>query len=300
MEEQKPFLPVPPVLEDNEPLPIVADAAPDPAEEKRRARREKCRSFFAAVGYLGIYLGVQLVITVPYAVLVVMRAVLEYGTDIDAILTAVIATVSDNAILLTAISGAATLFVLWLIFVCRKKRFLREISLNSVRGKPLWPVLLLGLCANLFISGALSFLPKSWLASYSDMSSMLLGDISPLLIAFVVLLAPVVEEVVFRGLIYTRLRRALPHWLALVLAALTFGVMHQHPVWIAYTFLLGLLLCLMLDWYGSLLASIVLHLSFNASSFLEMLLIPVPAAVVLIVSGAAAAFLIYYIRRRTA
>lgn len=284
-----------------EPTPPADGIDPtEAAEAAAAARRYRRRSFAAAFGYLGIYLGTQIVLILPFTVLVIMRAVMEYAGDMDAVLAAVTATVADKAILLTAASGALTVVVLWILFACRKKRFLSEISLLPLRGRPVWPVLLIGICANLSVSGVLSLLPAHWLQSYSDISTMLLGEISPLLVLFVVLLAPVVEEIVFRGLIYTRLRRALPRIAALLLASLLFGLLHEHPVWIAYTFVLGLLLNLIFDWYGSLLAPICLHLAFNGASFLSLLTEGLPVIAVIGVSLPACVALLVYIRRKTA
>lgn len=273
---------------------------PDPAAGKRAARRARLRAFWAALMYLGIYLGMQLLVAVPYIVLVIMRAVLEFGSDMDALVPAILTTVTENAVLLTTISGVATLLVLWLIFACRKRNFLREIRLVPMRGKPVWALALLGPLANVCIASILALLPEAWVNSYNDTSSLLLGDMSPLFLVFVVLLAPAVEEVVFRGLVYTRLSRALPRPAALLLAAFVFGVMHQHPVWIVYTFLLGLLLCLAMDWYGSLWATLVLHLAFNASSFFTLLLGDLPPILLLAATGPAIALLIRYMYRRAA
>lgn len=54
----------------------------------------------------------------------------------------------------------------------------------------------------------------------------------PLLMTFVslVVLPPLVEEVVFRGFMYTGLRRKLKPWLAIVFTSLIFGIAHLHPL----------------------------------------------------------------------
>ena len=82
-------------------------------------------------------------------------------------------------------------------------------------------------------------------------------------IVAVVLVAPVVEEFIFRGLIMTRLAQAMPGWLAAALSAAIFGLCHGHPVWFAYTFVLGVLFGLMDLRLGSIWPSILAHMVFN-------------------------------------
>jgi len=80
----------------------------------------------------------------------------------------------------------------------------------------------------------------------------------------IALVAPVVEEFIFRGLMMTRLAQAMPGWLAAALSAAIFGVCHGHPVWFAYTFVLGLAFGLMDLRLGSIWPSILAHMAFNA------------------------------------
>ena len=53
---------------------------------------------------------------------------------------------------------------------------------------------------------------------------------------------PLAEELTFRGVIQTRLERAMPPWLALVLQAAIFGLVHGTPIQMVYAFLMGLAL----------------------------------------------------------
>lgn len=78
-----------------------------------------------------------------------------------------------------------------------------------------------------------------------------------------VIVAPITEELVFRGLIFTRLRQGMPQVLALLITCVVFGLLHGQPIWMAYAFLLGLLLNWVYIRYRSLLANIVLHVTFN-------------------------------------
>ena len=88
-------------------------------------------------------------------------------------------------------------------------------------------------------------------------------------------LAPVAEELLFRGLIYPAVKRAGFPWLALWGTSLFFAVIHFNLA----TFLPLLVLALVLTWLyeqtGNLLAPIVAHATFNALQFSMFYLLPV-------------------------
>ncbi len=75
--------------------------------------------------------------------------------------------------------------------------------------------------------------------------------------------APVSEELLFRQVIYKRLREISPVWPAVILSALLFGLYHGNPVQGIYAFIMGILLALVYEWTGSLLAPVVFHMVAN-------------------------------------
>ncbi|MCE1197888.1 MAG: CPBP family intramembrane metalloprotease [Marinilabiliales bacterium] len=86
----------------------------------------------------------------------------------------------------------------------------------------------------------------------------------------VALLAPVVEELIFRGVIFSGfLRNYRPGW-AIFFSSLLFALFHLNPWQLGPTFLLGLLLGLVRWRTGSLLASIFTHALHNSMVFLSV------------------------------
>ena len=64
-----------------------------------------------------------------------------------------------------------------------------------------------------------------------------------------VAVAPIVEEVFFRGFLYNTLRTVCPLWLATVLQAAFFGCGHLYePLGVVVTFAIGLLLAGIYEW----------------------------------------------------
>ncbi len=86
------------------------------------------------------------------------------------------------------------------------------------------------------------------------------------------LVVPAAEELLFRGLCYRSLRGAFSVRFAIVLQALIFAGFHQNPLQILYAFPVALVLGLVYEWSGSLLAPILLHMAFNNGNQLLALL----------------------------
>ncbi|MBX7158646.1 MAG: CPBP family intramembrane metalloprotease [Verrucomicrobiae bacterium] len=79
-----------------------------------------------------------------------------------------------------------------------------------------------------------------------------------------VILAPLSEEILFRGFLYAWFKSFWPRWLALFITAILFSAMHQHlPVFLPLMFL-GIFLGLLYELTGSLWTNIGLHALFNA------------------------------------
>jgi membrane protease YdiL (CAAX protease family) len=86
-----------------------------------------------------------------------------------------------------------------------------------------------------------------------------------LTIGVAVVVAPVTEEVLFRGFLHGLLKRPAGTLPALVFNAALFAVVHGSQPAIAPLFLLGLLFGIAYEFTGSLLVPIVMHVIFNAA-----------------------------------
>lgn len=156
-------------------------------------------------------------------------------------------------------------------------------------GKNLVLFVLLGLGGQCFFTGAIGLLmghfPNFFEAYTETIQSLIQGNVF-VVVLYTVLIAPVAEEVVFRGVILHKARRVLPFLGANVLQAAFFGIYHQNIVQGIYAALCGFLFGLVCRKFNSLYASILLHILVNASAFLVMLL-PVSdmSSIVLLIGG---------------
>lgn len=85
-----------------------------------------------------------------------------------------------------------------------------------------------------------------------------------------VLIAPVCEEIFFRGMFYSALRSRLSVKSAVLIAATVFGLVHWfpggQPLWSAFPrAVIGVALCLLYERSGSLYPGIAMHMTINSS-----------------------------------
>ena len=83
------------------------------------------------------------------------------------------------------------------------------------------------------------------------------------------------EEIVFRGCIFSVLKRNMNIVIALIIQALIFAIVHENIVQSSYVFFLGLVLGFVFIYTGSLLGNIICHITFN---LFGMVLLPLLAS----------------------
>ena len=71
------------------------------------------------------------------------------------------------------------------------------------------------------------------------------------------------EELIFRGLLFKRLREVMPMVPAVIYSALFFGLYHGNLVQIIYGTICGLLLAYVYEKFGSLKAPVLMHMTMN-------------------------------------
>lgn len=219
--------------------------------------------------YYGLFLGIQVIAGFMFSLAVGILIGFKSGLtgempsseDYTLMVSQMLQEGTGLLVILYTIPG---LLLLWLFFLIRGKKLTRESGMVSYPVSLLPPVILLALGLTFFLNTVLNLLPQSWLESYSESSSALgQGPFFPMLIATGIC-APFFEEIIFRGLILSRLKKAMPLWVAMVISSLLFGLAHGHPVWIAYAFCLGMAFCFVAERTGSIWTTILIHAIFNS------------------------------------
>jgi membrane protease YdiL (CAAX protease family) len=151
------------------------------------------------------------------------------------------------------------------------------LSLDSLKSG--WRVALVGLGAAFVpvaISGALAqwFFEKIGLSiELQTLMRLFLSIENPFLRlaigAIAVIGAPLVEETLFRGILYPTLKKRLGFGLAIFLTSALFAVVHYHALTALPLTILAIALTLVYEWRGNLVSCILLHALFNLTSLLN-------------------------------
>lgn len=96
------------------------------------------------------------------------------------------------------------------------------------------------------------------------------------ILAFVtlVVIAPVAEEILFRGYLFGKLSKFVPIWIAILLTSVLFGFIHGAWNLAIDTFALSVVMCLLRLATGSLWAPIMLHMTKNGIAFYILFINP--------------------------
>lgn len=136
-----------------------------------------------------------------------------------------------------------------------------------------WPIMILAGNVSRWVSEAIRGEPENPLAhkTLELLADASFGDLWPwLTITSVIVIAPIVEEVIYRGCLQGALRSLTRSpWPALVLSSLAFSAMHFSAaslVALPGLFILGLSLGLAYERSGRLAVPIVMHMLFNAGN----------------------------------
>ena len=211
----------------------------------------------------------------------------------------------------TIVEGVAALVTIPIMLTLFHKDRVMEKHAGIVpnRTAPLWKYFALILMTlalslgfnNLVLIGNLA----SYDSAYEETLSTLYAAAFPVQIVCLGILVPICEELVFRGLMYKRLRERAPFWQAALYASAVFAFLHMNMIQMFYGFLMGMAFCYIYEKYGSVKAPILAHISVNLLSvfateyhlFDWLLQEPVRAGVITVACAALASSMFLYIQR---
>lgn len=136
---------------------------------------------------------------------------------------------------------------------------------------------LIGIELSVFLSAVLSMFPEDlgMIEAYIAASEERFQRTDLFLILFsLVVIAPLSEEIIFRGYMLSRLLTQFSEKTAIIMSAVIFALCHTDPIWIVYALIMGLFLAKVSILEDNIFYSLVLHAGFNLPSviiiFLQM------------------------------
>lgn len=114
-----------------------------------------------------------------------------------------------------------------------------------------------------FLSESFAFWSGHW-SNYLQLTESLTDSSNVLLqiLAFVILV-PIAEELIFRGVVVGELKRVFPDWVTILVSGVFFAIIHMNVVQSSYVLLAGIVLGAIYVWSGSLWMVILIHAVFN-------------------------------------
>lgn len=226
--------------------------------------------------YLGVTFAVEFIFMIAVAVLGISR----YGaTDQAQLYDFIMNATMSQALSMTLLAGLATAPILIFIYIRDNNKDRRNGTFVKYKLNNILKYLLIipfgvfnMLWANYFVALLQLVMPKFMLESYTDTQQIIEGGgfLIQLLTAGIV--APIVEELIFRGLVYRRTKKMTGTIAAAIFSAALFGVFHGNWVQAPYAFIIGIVAVFVYEKFKSIVAPIMLHMSANILSVLIMTL----------------------------
>lgn len=230
----------------------------------------KLKAILHALFYVFIFFSCQYTVTAGY-MMSLMSGSLMNGTFDETAILSITEQILSQTVIISLISGLLTLLVVCLLQRIRGRSPAKEFGLRRINLQRIPTLLLFGMALNIFVSGTISLLPlpESVLEAFENQYAALYGDVPLALEIFsIAVVTGITEEIVFRGLVHSRLSTAYSSKTVILIAAIIFGLAHGTPLAVAYAALLGMLFGELYEKFHSVLPSILCHVAFNATSYL--------------------------------
>ncbi|MCR5836019.1 MAG: CPBP family intramembrane metalloprotease [Lachnospiraceae bacterium] len=107
-----------------------------------------------------------------------------------------------------------------------------------------------------------SFMSQNMLDDYARVEKIIYGSSFIVVLLSSGVLGPIVEELVFRGLVYKRLRKCFGFFSSAIASAIIFGFFHLNMVQFVYAFIMGIIMAFVFENYG-IIGSSIMHMTAN-------------------------------------
>lgn len=215
--------------------------------------------------YLAVYFIVQLAVTIIYTIgYIVYLAIQRYPlTEItmDSILK------NTSTVMLVSIIISIPLYVL--VSKIKKESFIEVCGFRRINAVNIGLNSILGISMGIFIMLALTYLnyilPLEKISqNYEEIMKAVMSGNFIIVFITVGIFGPIIEEIIFRGLILNELKKVSPVIAAVIIQAVLFGAYHMNPLQSSYAFVVGIVLGLVAVLTRSIWAPILVHVFFNS------------------------------------
>ena len=229
-------------------------------------------------GPLFVYLGITYAVKLIYSIWIFYEQFNIW--DINAAFNGLLYTEELKKVSMSytlIMSGVAIVITIPVLLWLMKKDFEYPVNLRQrervfqwnkyCKGKDFKAIpvfILLGAFATLGLSRVILMLPIDGILGDYGATMKAYGMSSPLIQVIVLgILSPIVEEILFRGLVYKRLKVYYEATIAAYISAIIFEIAHFNLIQGLYAFIMGIIFAFVYEKYKSIFAPIIVHLAAN-------------------------------------
>ena len=246
--------------------------------------KEKIKSFFAAIGCLIFAMLMQFIVGAVGGIIlgIIYTVNAKNGSESSAAymdMQGLQNFISSNMNIILILINVLIVIIFTVIYKVRKKNIKEELQFRKTKYINMIIAVALGLSFWIFDSGVLSIIYEAGFLkeSFSYMEELLSPITSGNLILTIIsvgIIAPFVEEFIFRGVIFKILNKNISALWSIIIQAILFGVFHLNLIQGGYASLMGILFGYVTYKTKSIWPAIVMHISNNVFACIIPLIIP--------------------------
>ncbi|MCL2087024.1 MAG: CPBP family intramembrane metalloprotease [Oscillospiraceae bacterium] len=211
---------------------------------------DKLKKFWLIIYPVLIFVGAQVIVGVNYMFNYFFVSAFTQVGEIDYSLILLLAGIVNS-----------------IVFVLLFRRDLNKFPESAQPFRPSIYVvfLIFGICLGISLQVFLSFINyQQYFPDYEEGIQSILEGNQWFNYITVIILAPICEELCFRGIIFKRMRTYFGLVPAVIVSSLLFGLIHINPLQILYAGALGVVMALVYHRSGKIMAPILIHAGFNS------------------------------------
>lgn len=144
-------------------------------------------------------------------------------------------------------------YIIAIIYLYKKNK----IQENSLSKKKYFPFISLGISLSILLNMIIFKINPSQIPT---------TNIKTIIIISTGIIGPIYEEILFRYLLYNRLKKIYNYKKALLITTTIFAITHLNPIKISYAFILGLIFNYTYEKENNIIVPILIHISANIMS----------------------------------
>ncbi|MDE7200850.1 MAG: CPBP family intramembrane metalloprotease [Lachnospiraceae bacterium] len=251
-------------------------------QEEAEAGKKFQEGILVSFAIMELFMLLQILVGIVGATATMTAYMVQTGSDMNHAQYALVRIMMNSRyqiillVVATFVSAVFSVPAYWIIWGRKKtaqdKQYFRE---KVLRIKP-FAMIVIASCGlyylALLIVAVIAVVSPETMESYTDMMDTTFGESQALAMLAAVILAPINEECIMRGLILKNLQRFFSTPVVVIIQAVLFGIIHANLVQGLYVLPVGAALGYVAIKSRSVLPSIFMHLFYNTLSFTVVLL----------------------------